>query len=152
MHYQKLLRQWEGEWKGSKWYRRMAAIDDAISHRPYRKLTSELHRVHSSLLFALRTGYVALHAYLHRIQVEDSPTCPHCSQRETVHHFLLQCPKFTRHRQRLRTNVGFENMTLHSLLTNRKLLQPLIRYIKSTRRLAQVFPHIPPVPDPVDEK
>lgn len=91
------------------------------------------------------------YSYLHCIHPEESAACPHCTQCETVHHFLLQCPKYTRQRNYLRMAVGFDNMTLHALLTKRDLLKYLIHYVKSTRRLATVFPYVPPVPDSDDE-
>ncbi|KZT63681.1 hypothetical protein DAEQUDRAFT_636083, partial [Daedalea quercina L-15889] len=49
----------------------------------------------ASILIQLQTEHVPLQKYLYRIQKAESPFCPNCGEtRETVHHYLLECPKF----------------------------------------------------------
>ncbi|KAG2737837.1 hypothetical protein P692DRAFT_20657274, partial [Suillus brevipes Sb2] len=57
---------------------------------------------HSSLLFQLRTGHAPLNKHLHCIAKAPSPICQQCRQREeTVHHFIITCPQYTRQRHTL---------------------------------------------------
>ena len=42
----------------------------------------------------LRTGHCGLNDYLHRFGKKDSPTCECGHGKETVEHYLLECPNY----------------------------------------------------------
>jgi len=141
-----LQNRWCIEWASSPRYKRLAnTIDNALSPKPYQLLTTDLPKIHSTILFQLRTGHIALNNHLHRIQQLDTPNCSCCSHRETVQHFLLQCSRYDRPRRALEQAVGHTNMTLNVLLTTRKLLPALMNYINATKRLHSVYQDIPPL-------
>ncbi|KAG2029079.1 hypothetical protein BDR03DRAFT_814551, partial [Suillus americanus] len=58
---------------------------------------------------------------------------------ETVHHFILACPKYTRQRLALRNKLGPLTSHLKNLLNHKKCVKPLLHFIVSTRRLEQTF-------------
>ena len=122
-----------------------------MCERPYQKLIEDLPKIHTTILFQLRTGYIALNDYLNRISKVDSPDCERCSHRETVLHYLLHCPRYRLQRQRLQMNVGFTDMRLDALLTTRKHLPALMQYISETKRLQCSFPDVPTLVLPDDE-
>lgn len=126
-------------------YKRFTDIDDTTNPKAYQRLIDDLPRVHTTVLFQLRTGHIALNSHLHRIQKKDSPDCERCAHRETVHHYILQCRRYDRQRRILERTVGHTNMSLASLLTTRKLLPALMQYVNDTKRLHSVYQDIPPL-------
>jgi hypothetical protein len=72
-----------------------------------------LPRNRAYLLMQLRTGHswLASHAKLHRFREDDKFEC---GARETVVHVLIDCPRLSTLRQKLREEVGeaFNNITL----------------------------------------
>jgi ribonuclease HI len=140
---QQQTRKYELEWSTSPRYKRLAAIDTSLSPRPYQKLVADLPKIHTTILFQLRTGYIILNDYLHRISKADSPDCDRCTHRETVIHYILHCPRYTRHRRQLQATVGFANMNVKTLLSTRKHLPALMQYVADTKRLQSSFPDIP---------
>ncbi|KAG2343932.1 hypothetical protein BDR05DRAFT_883168, partial [Suillus weaverae] len=82
-----------------------------------------------------------------------SPICQQCHRHEeTVHHFLLTCPQYTRQQLTLQNEIGPQANHLKNLLSNRKCIKPLLRFIVSTRRLEQNFGDVtPPADDETDE-
>lgn len=52
----------------------------------------------------MRTGKCKLRSYLHAIGAEDSDVCE-CGQKETIKHVLLDCRRWNKERQELRTTV-----------------------------------------------
>ena len=102
-------------------------------------------KIHTTILFQLRTGYIALNAYLYRLKKANSPQCERCFHHETAHHYILHCSRYDRQRNLLRRTVGSHNMTLEKLMTTRKWLPALIEYVNNTKRLHSSFQDIPPL-------
>ncbi|KAF9515817.1 hypothetical protein BS47DRAFT_1282621, partial [Hydnum rufescens UP504] len=63
------------------------------SKTTFRSLAA-LRRGECSIIVQLRTGHVALRAYLNRFGHSDSPNCLLCNEPETVEHFLVTCQRF----------------------------------------------------------
>ncbi|EPT01447.1 hypothetical protein FOMPIDRAFT_18855, partial [Fomitopsis schrenkii] len=91
-------------------------------------------------LVQLRTEHAPLNYYLHRIDRAESPTCPACAHaRETVTHYLLDCPKYGNTRARLQRKIGSAAHTLRYLLAEPGTLKPLFQFIHETRRFAATY-------------
>ena len=75
-----------------------------------------------------------MNKYLHRFHITDDSTCECGEGEETVEHYLLQCEKYDRQRDRLRRKVGIEGMRTEKLLGDLKLIQHTIKYIEETER------------------
>ena len=104
------------------------------------KMVENLPRRQASLLIQLRTEHVPLQKYLYRIQKAESPLCPHCGvTRETVHHYLLECPKYNAQRARLESEIGTAARSLKSLLNSPNTLKALFRYIHDTGRFKSTY-------------
>jgi len=102
----------------------------------FRKLTEGLSRAQTSILVQLRTGHIALNAYLHRITKADSPTCPSCNQDdETVHHFLFDCPTWRHERWQLSQALGWDSKLVTCVLNSLKGVKAVLKYVGRTGRL-----------------
>jgi hypothetical protein len=84
-------------------------------------------------LVQLRTGHCGLNHYLHRFGLKNTPYCECGYGKETVEHFLLQCPKYTEQRRRLRREVGGWNMRADKLLGDPKLIRHTMEYVNEDR-------------------
>ncbi|KAG1889092.1 uncharacterized protein F5891DRAFT_900102, partial [Suillus fuscotomentosus] len=94
----------------------------------------------SSLLFQLCSGHAPLNKHLHCIAKVPSPKCQQCGEREeTVHHFIITCPKYTTQCLALQLELGSQTTLLKNLLNNSKCIKPLLRFIASTHRMEQTF-------------
>ena len=124
-------------WRKSPRRQRMDTIDKYLTATSFLKLIEGLNRHQSSLLIQFRTGHCALYAHLHRIGAAPSPMCPACRrERETVVHFLLQCPAYTRQRRNLIAAAGHSARFINKLLNTKAMLPHLFAYIKETGRFA----------------
>ncbi|KZT66289.1 hypothetical protein DAEQUDRAFT_675233 [Daedalea quercina L-15889] len=93
-----------------------------------------------SLLTQLRTEHVPLQVHLHRISKADSPRCPTCDYaKETVYHYLLDCPTYDQQRARMAFKLGPAAHSVQTLLTDPKALPHLFRFIHDTRRFDNTF-------------
>lgn len=130
----------KAQWLASPRFARMQRIDPSLPSKTWLATIASIPRRHASILFQLRTGHVALNKHLHRIKCADSPLCPACEEApESVDHFLLFCPAYDRARMRLLFEGGPQTRGLHALLSERKLLRPLLQYIHETGRFKRTL-------------
>ncbi|KAG1722076.1 uncharacterized protein EDB91DRAFT_1008627, partial [Suillus paluster] len=91
-------------------------------------------------LFQLRTGHAPLNKHLFRISRSPTATCQQCHKgTESVHHFLLTCPAYTRHQNVLRLELGTHAHHLKHLINDVKCLKSIFKCITHTRRFETVF-------------
>jgi ribonuclease HI len=124
-------------WRQSKQYARVRLIDKTLPSNAYLKLVKHMTRRQSSLLIRLRTGHAPLNRHLWSIKAVESPGCNACGrdEEETVRHFLVSCPAHERARAVLRNKIGAWNASnISTLLTQRKFLRPLFKFVDTTGR------------------
>jgi ribonuclease HI len=130
----------EETWRASPRYARLRAIDQSLPSGKFLQLVEGLGRRKASLLVQLRSGHVPLLAHLFKMKAADSPICAQCGQaRETVHHFVLMCPAFNEQRRAMHQEGGRDTRTLGLLLSRRRLIPHLFRYVARTGRFAEAF-------------
>ncbi|KAG2043248.1 hypothetical protein BDR03DRAFT_851411, partial [Suillus americanus] len=96
-------------------------------------------------LTQLRTGHIPLNKHLHKIARAPSPICPACEEKEKpVHHFLLSCPAYARHRAIMKAELGTCAQRLSGLLNDGKSIKAVLKYIACTQRLASTFGDVSP--------
>jgi len=118
----------------------LRTIDQSAPSNKFAAKITSLPRKHSSLLFQLRMGHIALNKHLHRISKSQSAKCKNCNAHiETVHHFLLVCPTFTRQRDALHLEVGPRKYNIKHLLNNIQGMRVGLKYIACTRHFEQTF-------------
>jgi len=140
---EKMAKEWATLWRKSKRAKRQAAFDKRPPSNQTLKFFRGLPRRSCSLVTQLRTGFVGLNGYLHRINAVDSPNCPNCQVKETTTHFLLQCNRFNEQRHTLRLSMGKRNaLTLRNLLGNPRFTFKLLRYVHATGRLSQYTDYV----------
>jgi ribonuclease HI len=121
-------------------FRLLHNIDSSAPSPRYQRLIQQLPRRQASLLTQLRTGHVPLNKYLHRIQRAESPICPACrTHDETVQHFLLMCPAYSRQRYFLNRDLSRGSRSLAILLSHPKAFPYLFRYIAHTQRFDGIY-------------
>ena len=95
------LGEHKAEWRQENW--------QVITNR---KLEIEMAR--------LRMGYTRLNSDMHRMQLVESPNCPHClNVPETINHLLMECPRYFSARIILQTKLallGVNRPTVNILL------------------------------------
>jgi hypothetical protein len=123
----------------------LQSIDHTIPSRKFASRIADLPREHGTLIFQLRTGHVALNKYLHRIGKAPSAKCQECNTyEETVHHFLLVCPRFARQRNALSLEIGPRQLHVKYLLSEIKGIKATLKYIARTKRMEQIFGDVTP--------
>ena len=74
-----------------------------------------------NILVQLRTGYCTLNEYKHKTGQTDEPNCI-CGAKETVHHYLLECPLTEEKRETMLNKLGKEcgirNINVSNILTH----------------------------------
>ena len=99
------------------------------------------------IISQLRTGYVALNEYLHKVNIKDHDSCE-CGEIESVGHFLLHCQKYETERELMRKRIfdlcGISVFDLNMLLDMKPedefkdwrdtILSQLELYVAETRR------------------
>ena len=145
----KLKIQWKGEWSSSPRFARSQEIDRSLPSDDYLNIIEQLRRNQASLLTQLRTGHVPLKVILHRIKKTNSPECPHCRHgfHETIFHYLLICPHYTKARRYLQAELGPDAHSIPFLLNAKAGIPPLLRYISNTKRLRATFGEVRPDDD-----
>lgn len=137
-------------WQTSPRYSKMVRIDRQMANpkNHFLKLTSSFSKAQTSLLMQLRTGHISLNAHLYRIGKADSPICPGCNiENESVRHFVLECPAYTREREYLEIADARLSRSLPMLLNHDRMILHLFRYIAATERLSAVFGNVRPSDD-----
>lgn len=136
----KFREQAQKHFENSSRYAKLLEIDPEFHPRKYRRMTDSLPRRQASCLTQLRTNHTPLNKHLHRIKCVDSPMCPNCNDKEeTVHHYLLMCPKYNLPRRELLATLGRDARSLSTLLSSKEALRPLFKYIARTGRLKETF-------------
>ncbi|KAF9258083.1 hypothetical protein L218DRAFT_1067399, partial [Marasmius fiardii PR-910] len=97
--------------------------------------------------FVTITGHIGLNQYLHQFNIVEEPTCPRCNKElETVSHYLLRCPAYTRAQERLRRRMGGREIQIRDLVMMRKGIRWTCEFTNDTQRLKEVFGTIPLLP------
>jgi ribonuclease HI len=131
-------------------WRKLQHVDPTMPSNQYRKMADSISRKHSGLLIQLRTGHVPLNKHLYNIKSADSPICPACEDaHETVHHFLLSCPVYERHRRDLFFNLHRGSRSLATLLSNPKAIKHTFKFIGKTGRFKLTHGNLD-IPDRLD--
>jgi len=113
-----------------------------ITSPPYVKTGNELYdglsRRNTAMLVRLRTGHCALNNYLNRMNITESPMCECRQSRETVRHYIMECPIYESCRETLRNTVGARNLRLERLLGQPKFIKHTIQFVNSSGRFKEI--------------
>jgi ribonuclease HI len=135
--------------KSPQW-RKLRQVDPTMPSNRYRKMADSISRKHSSLLIQLRTGHAPLNKHLFNMKCADSPICPACEDAyETVHHFLLTCPAYERHRRNLFFTLRRGSRSLATMLSHPKTIKQVFKFIGRTGRFKATHGDLD-IPDDVD--
>jgi len=131
-------------------WRKLRHVDSTMPSNRYRKMADSLSRKHSGLLIQLRTGHAPLNKHLYNIKSADTPICPACEDaHETVHHFLLSCPVYERHRRDLFFKLRRGSRSLATLLANPNAIKHTFKFIGKTGRFKATHGDLD-IPDDLD--
>ena len=127
-------------WRTSKRGQKMRQVDPALPSSRFPKLVAPLAWRNTSLLIQLRTGHVPLNHHLHTIGRANTQRCPGCgAAKETVLHFVLQCPKYALQRRVYFGPLGRNGQRLEYLLSTKEGIERLFKLVNAARRLHQTF-------------
>lgn len=140
----KLRDEWSVSWDFSPRKARMEKFDEDFPFEKHRKLTDQLTRVQSSLIFQIRSNHLPLNCYLHRIGKAPSRRCEKCWHRrrievtETVIHYLFECPSFDYERHTLDSKLKRDSRDLKKILSDPDHVRTLLSFIGSTKRFKEL--------------
>ena len=143
----KMKARWQIEWKTSKRYADANSVDATLPSDNFLHIIDQLRRNQASLLTQLRTGHIPLNTILHRIKRAESAECPHCKKgiRETIHHYLLTCPRYAAARRLLlQAKLKRDSSSIPFLIGSRIAIPRLLRYISATKRFSTTFGEVRP--------
>jgi hypothetical protein len=129
---------WEEEYKKSvdkaKHFRKIVDREESQRGTSFYKVFKK--RKEATLVAQLRTGHCGLNSYLWRFKKVESELCEVCEegQNETVEHYLLECKGYERAREKLKSIVGEENMTVEVLLGEIKTVKDTVKFVIETKR------------------
>jgi hypothetical protein len=140
----KLKARWAVIWNSSPRKPRIAQFGGSFPFSEFIKSLHLLTRKQASIILQLRCGHFPLNAYLHKINKSDTDRCPACdivdpgnSPRETVNHFLFDCPAHDVAREELMDKLGDNLLHLSVIMTDTDRMKDLVTYVNRTRRLRQ---------------
>jgi ribonuclease HI len=120
-------------------------IRTAIGYWPWTSIPS--NRRLETIMARLRIGHTGLNAYLYRFGLHWSPLCD-CGLRETVEHYLLDCPLTDNHRRELVTSLATINVQLNiknilgggnfNLRTQKKIVIHMGKYFTDTGKVGSL--------------
>ena len=126
-------RQWIENTKTSKHLRRITSKQGIqLGSKLYNSISG---RKTCAQVAQLRTGHCGLNKYLHRFGKRYSPYCSCGYAKETVEHFILECPNYKVQRKELRKMVGIWKMRIDKLLGDIELLKYTMEYVRTTKRM-----------------
>jgi ribonuclease HI len=127
---------WNEQWQSSPRRMRMEQIDKAFPFKKFRKIQNDLTRAQSSLLLQIRSGHIPLNAHLYRLKCVDTDICQACTTRrgtspakETITHFLFDCPAYQYECHDLDRLLGRHNRDLEHIMSNKKNIQAPLKFI-----------------------
>jgi hypothetical protein len=137
----KLKKKWGEVWEDSDRGRRINLIDDNFPFNGFRMRTHHLTRQQASTMIQLRCGHVPLNGYLFRINRSETEMCQACLDgednmqcRETVNHFLFECPSFSQEREELVRKIRRDHLNLYDIMANTDYMRDLGTFIAKTGR------------------
>jgi ribonuclease HI len=141
-YHRTLKAKWEVIWEKSDRSRRFAVFDEDFPFTSFRKRTYHLSRSQASLMIQIRSGHIPLNVYLFKINKSDTEFCQACEEgdanlqcRETVKHFLFECPSFSQEREELVDKITRSHLNLKDIMLSTDHMRALATFVNRTGRL-----------------
>ncbi|KAF5310671.1 hypothetical protein D9619_007720 [Psilocybe cf. subviscida] len=135
--------QWRIAWLKSERKGKLDEYDTEFPCKTYLRICRSLPRHQASKLIQLRTGHIPLNTYLQKRKLVETDKCTKChgGRRETLRHFLFECPAYRKQRSTMDKIHKRAKHNLKLILADGELTKALLKYIDSTGR----FPNHRPV-------
>jgi hypothetical protein len=139
----KLKERWAEMWNSSPRKPRIAQFGGTFPFSKFMKSLHTLTRKQSSTILQLRCGHIPLNVYLNRINKSDTDRCPACdlidpgnspTGRETVNHFLFDCPAHEAAREEFTDKLDGNHFHLSDIMTDADCMKDLVTFVNRTRR------------------
>jgi ribonuclease HI len=151
LYTQEIKTMWSEQWNDSPRRARMERIDKSFPFALFRKILHNLSRAQSSLLIQIRSGHVPLNAHLYRLTCVDTDKCQACITRpgivpakETIPHFLFDCPAYQNERHQLDTTLGRHSRSLEHIMSKEESTRELLHFIGRTERFKETHGDVTP--------
>ncbi|KAG2070540.1 hypothetical protein BDR04DRAFT_1018495 [Suillus decipiens] len=130
----------------------LQTIDPTTPSKHFAELIDQFLHHHTSLLFQLRTRHVPHNKHLHCIAKSETATCQQCNEgNQSVHHFLLTFPAYTRQCNMLRQELEMRAHHMKHILNDAECLKSLFTFIAKTKIFEPVFRDVSPPKDKNDK-
>ncbi|KAF5322573.1 hypothetical protein D9619_001116 [Psilocybe cf. subviscida] len=133
--------KWKEKWQKSDRRPRLEEIDEEFPCKTYMRVCRLLPRHQASRLIQLRTGHIPLNDYLHKRKLAQTNKCKKCrsGQRETLQHFLFECPAYRKQRVIMDRAHKDARHNLKSILKDVRYTTAVLQYIDQTGRLPKKY-------------
>ena len=150
-YHAELKEMWCEDWEKSIRKERMDRIDAEFPFNKYCKMRDGLTRAQGSLLTQIRSGHIPLNAHLKRIGKSETENCQACTGRrgaipakETVTHFLFDCPAYMTEREKMNRKLGRHAGDLKLIMSTIDGIKELLRFVGETKRLRNTLGDVTP--------
>ena len=114
----------------------MNHIDPKLPSGSFLKLTALMNKRQTVILTWLHTSHCPLNQYLKRITKSPTDKCAHCADMpETVIHYLLHCPLYTRQCHILKNKISNCTFNIPHMLSTKHAAPHLLTYVEQTGHL-----------------
>ncbi|KAF5331423.1 hypothetical protein D9611_011884 [Ephemerocybe angulata] len=129
-------KRWIEMWKGSKRGEGFLETDAEFPFKSYQKQTGQLTRSQNSLLVQIRSRHIPLNGYLFTRKKAETDICQKCrsGRKETLEHFLYDCPAYRAHRTTMDREHGRDKRNMPKIMGKLEHVRALIRYTNRTGR------------------
>jgi ribonuclease HI len=138
----KLKNKWAALWAASDRSGRATLADDTFPYNSSRRRFFFLSRNQASIIMQIRSGHIPLKRYLYNIKKTNSDICQDCEDeengihcRETVNHFIFECPAHEKERDEMLGKIKRSNFNFKDIMSNTDYMKALANYVNNTERL-----------------
>ena len=96
-------------------------------------------------MMQIRSGHDLLNSYLFKINRSDSDLCQACLEgegnlqcKETVRHFLFECPAFREERDELVGKISRSHLNLRDIMSDANHMCALAQFVNKTGQLKRL--------------
>jgi len=158
-YHAELKEMWREDWEKSTRKERMDRIDAEFPYNKFRNVRDGLTRAQGSLLLQIRSGHIPLNAHLKRIKKSETEDCQACigmrraiPAKETVTHFLFDCPAYATERDDMNQKLGRHAGDLKLIMSTTDGIKELLRYVGRTKRLSNILGDVTPLSNEENEE
>jgi len=137
--HERLKGKWKTWWKNSPHHDKFSRIDDQFPMLNFNKAKDNLMRKQASFIVQIRTGYVLVNKFLHRIKKQENAKCNSCLKNlgievtKSIQHFLFECKTYEREQHTFAQSIGRHSKDFKFIMSKSKNIEKLVKFMVETK-------------------